>query len=147
MTEAITKFGFHGLWYDALSGELHPPQDPQRRIHTLGRLAYAAVTNGNVQVDPKVRGGVKRVSVYHSPSWADYINMDVFADMAGDIALVDTLYLSDGADNELAIFLRNESTIVVNDRAYTLEPDERLLNARAAITEAAQEFFNHTQRT
>jgi len=47
--------------------------------------------------------------------------VDVFADMAGNVALVDTVFLGHEAIGDFSVFLRDASTIVVNDTAYTLE--------------------------
>jgi hypothetical protein len=55
----------HTYFYDALSGGVQPPSDPEGRTHTLGRLLNATVANG----DKKNRGTHNELHSYR-PSWA-----------------------------------------------------------------------------
>lgn len=57
-----TNFGY---FYDALSGEFHPPTDTERRAHTLGRLLLATYEKGDV-VDPHSHREMRT----YQPSWA-----------------------------------------------------------------------------
>jgi hypothetical protein len=62
------------LFYDALSREFTPLSDPERRSHTLGRLAYAAFVKGDVVTTgfpQQIEGGWSKV---YSPSWAPNVN-------------------------------------------------------------------------
>lgn len=53
------------LFYDALSGEFQPPTDPQRRSHTLARLAVATFTKGE-----EIESDAEQVTLLYKPSWA-----------------------------------------------------------------------------
>ena len=137
---------------EALSGEFRPPSDPQRRKHTLARLAVATFTDGEGEVTST------GVIVRRRPLWAPVVEASVECDRitgtdGSDNLILSALKLRDprlrGAS--LSITFPTELSwhtpeIIVIDSAT----DARLalgLNegpdwTRTLITDAAQRFFD-----
>jgi hypothetical protein len=139
--------------YDALSGEFRPPTDPEKRLHTIGRLAIAAVTKGDYKlIHAEGESDFAPRFIYH-PSWAPHVTVQVDADfisrdhdqmlMSGIDLKSEThrgMYFGDAADS-------SDGVTLVIDRAqetvyYDLALGAELQGARAAATKAAQEFFS-----
>lgn len=146
----------HPLFYDVLAGEFSPPTDPRRRSHTLGRVAYAAYTRGQL-VTGSIEGAIdhftRHPAALHRLSWAP-ANALVSGSACGDngVHMRRLLLTSDRArtfmvEHHLPEGEGDDDTISIVDRAgeqrfdLTSGPDG-LAVARLAITQRAQEFFN-----
>jgi hypothetical protein len=137
--------------YDALSGEFRPPTDPEKRLHTLGRLAIATVTKGQYTLNHEDESFDPLFT--YRPSWAP----DVTAQVTGEyltphlmaIASLDLndesgrgLFVSDETDKSGVVLQIDDSEEPGDGIYYDLALGAELQDARAAVTKAAQEFFS-----
>lgn len=144
----------HHLFYDALSSEFKPPSDPEERLHTLGRLAYATARKGNEDV-----GGFNlyKRSFRYVPSWA--ASCEVTAKYTRKfnetLLTLEDLELAGSENNSLRIealpvgdnpddpeFRFTITDVACNSETYDLELGCKLTVARTALAGVAQEFFN-----
>lgn len=154
------------LFMDALSGGFEPLSDPQGRTHTLGRLAYASFTKGDVVMDGY---DDEHFGVTYEPSWAPGVEATVIckqfsavtypigaANTVQQSAQLESLRLKDAAGAE-ALDLHNATTlsphticrdglvIIRNFREVSQTPlllGDDLNMAQRLATEQAQDFFD-----
>jgi len=148
------RLRFHPLFYDALSGEFQPPSDEEGWLHTLGRLAYASVLKGE-----KDWGSSREYIFRYNPSWAASVIVTAKCYRGFDESLItlSSLLLDGPKPHSLTVgstlviprleeeppeFKLSVANDGVNAETYVLELGEKLNNAKVAVTEAAQEFFN-----
>ncbi|RYX78639.1 hypothetical protein EON76_02865 [bacterium] len=142
---------FHGLFYDALSGEFFPPQDTLKRTHTLGRLAYATALNSLPTVN-EVQTNTFLYEHVYTPTWASGLEVTTSGIVTNNRLLIDTVFLNaDKTGDELVVTGMNEGVVSIknhipNDTMPGLGEHELSLSSiestRLAVTGAAQTFFS-----
>lgn len=152
MSGSLARFTVRPLFYEVLSGEVHPPSDSQRRDHTLGRLAYEAVSEGNAEIIGETDPGY--LLYRYRPSWASHVLATAECDMEeGEWGEVPTqlrsIELSDTTGRTLLVADENfdgpQNAFVgtlESDVRVPLRLDESLSTARITVTAAAQSFFD-----
>lgn len=135
------------LYYDALSGEFTPPEDPLNRQHTLGRLAYATFAKGDI-----VTGSSDQVlCVCYEPSWAPPVASVVECNVevhTGAISVTSLSLLVTGKGpatfSDAEIRRGTRGLLMTNDAGddlLGLRIGDELTHARIRVTQAASEFF------
>ncbi len=146
MASSPLDISFRGNFYPVLSGELHAPQDTERRAFSPGRLAQLALKNGVVAIGPNADVEEGRVTSSYNPPWAQEIGVDVYGDLivkpgTSSMGMIDTLALASPA-GELMVFIDGD-IVNINGGQYRIGPagSDSLLVARAAVTATTQAFF------
>jgi hypothetical protein len=134
------------LFYDAMSGEFIYDQEPEKRRHTLGRLAYATFAKGEITTMTPAHK-----SAEYNPSWAQHVTVGVdFTPRVGfdpndDVNLaLGVLLRSNTTGNGLYVDEHNDVLHIgsATDNYYSLELGKNLTIARQAVAETVQDFFN-----
>ncbi len=142
------------LFYDILSGEFSPPNDPQHMTHTLGRLSVRAYDAGE-RVEPPETGLVlprfiaRPRSYQYTPTWAGTVRVTTVTDdfawgpLLKGIVLenqVNTLAFFNDRDAERCQGLRIQTAGDISFTRLELGPG---LNAiKATVSDIAQNFFD-----
>ena len=153
MIGSLTGFNVRPLFYDALSGEFHPPSDELRRAHTLGRLAYAGVSKGDVDLIDD--GGDPYLQYRYRPSWAPHVLTIANCDMDEEEAptRLTSIELRDSVGR--SVLMADENMYgPQNIHVGTLETDIRLplslgdelAQARLLVARTTQVFFDSAQQ-
>jgi hypothetical protein len=143
---------FDPLFYDALSGEFKPSQDPDGRAHTLGRLALATLTKGGTPYTPCAPHS-RHEAVSYRPSWVSSAHAIVEYDDLRPLDLhVTDVRLMDDNDDENFLFISrtisdDEQWIAKlsaseHETAFILNLSEDMVRTQKSIAEAAQNFFD-----
>ncbi len=139
-------FFVNPLFYDALSGEFTPPTDDKQRQHTLGRLAYASYSKGELTVEDTSPPYLRSLYI---PSWAGHVTVRAdfdFDEKGFQPTTLTGILLQDKAKRSLCVAEDGSiiyiGTVDNGDTRLPLELGEELQTARAAVTQAAQEFFD-----
>jgi hypothetical protein len=143
---------FDPLFYDALSGEFKPPQDPEERTHTLGRLALATLIKGGTPYTPCASHS-RHEAVSYRPSWASSAHAIIEYDDLRPLDLhVTDVRLIDDNDDENFLFVSR--TMSADERwiaklstadlesTFGLELSADMDQTQKSIAEAAQNFFD-----
>lgn len=130
------------LFYDALSGDFHPPTDPDGKAHTLARLSVATVAKGDHEKDGE------EDFYYYRPSWAYDIGASVVCNQigAGNFRLSAVL-VGHHVEDEFSLALFDTkgglgSIVNAENQNYPLGLGDELNNARAFVTASAQQLFD-----
>ena len=158
MSMTPERFFIRPLVYDAMSGEFAPPTDPEKRLHTLGRLALATVTKGKYTLD---RESFDPLFTYR-PSWApdvtaqvriNYLPMHVTGEYLATPMLAITsldltsesgkgLHVSDETGDDGVTLYIDDSEAPNDVIYYDLALGTRLRDAKATVTNAAERLFS-----
>jgi hypothetical protein len=143
---------FDPLFYDALSGEFKPSQDPEGRSHTLGRLALATLTKGGT---PYMRypAHYRHEAVSYRPSWASSVRTIIEYDELRPLDLhVTDIRLIDDKDDENFLFVSRTMSVEEQwiaklsaaevESTFGLELSADMDQTQKSIAEAAQNFFD-----
>ena len=140
------------LFYDALSGNFHPPKDPFGHAHKLSRLIVATTQKGTDSLDRETI--LTNVTYTYLPEWASGVTSKVDAIIPGEqsLAIVAGMHLHDeSGEHSLSVedvvdddghHLRLASELQGIGNYYPLELGKKLHVARLAVANAAQKFFN-----
>lgn len=149
----------HPLFWDALSGEFQAQTDPLFRLHTLGRLAYAACTKGSERRYPNDLLDPQYDACEYSPSWAAGFVVNVLKsapDIRGrkiaftpEIKCVaiykmhnDIGISLDLEEHESGLMLAVNITPYNSGDCYPLALGEPVVKARRVVTLLAEELFS-----
>lgn len=147
MTTARERLLTDPLFYDALSGEFTPPFDAQHQ-RTLGRIAYDCFLNGKHVKDRSVTPPLHFRR--YMPSWARLITAGVEIDTGAygaEAPALSSISLRDATDKHLLLVANEGAKIFIGtlegNMELELELGDKLDQARAAVTDAAQHFFDN----
>ena len=134
------------LFADILSGEFILTNDPERRAHTLGRLAYASLIKGEL-----IQDGEEFAYVY-SPSWASTVDVRprgrvIDIDRSGNGLVMDTLSLGSRSGESLVLGVSPGAGKLHigtpdHDAELELELGPTLAVVKHRVTLEAQNFFD-----
>ncbi len=139
------------LFYEALTGEFKPPSDPEKRVHTLGKITIATFTKGTL-----IRGFSDEwhVGYEYNLSWAPKVHSRVICleDMdhlktnlsqlvlnteSEELTFQDALNNSESESSGIVIVSSGKRIV---ELPLWLGPELEI--AKEAITNSAQSFFN-----
>lgn len=132
------------LFYEALSCEFIPPCSPEGRPHTLGRIASATFSKGQLGYGDRVREAI------YTPSWAPAVRTTI---RLRDGVLTGLLLCDLSEQNPMpwcefeSLCIAEESTIKIAappDRNFTgsLNSEPGMIYAKQVALSTAVEFFN-----
>jgi hypothetical protein len=143
---------FDPLFYDALSGEFKPPQDPEERSHTLGRLALATLIKGGTPYTPCASQS-RHEAVSYRPSWVSSIHSIIeYDDLRPlDLHVTDVRLIDDNDDENFLFVSRTMSadeqwiaklSTAELESTFRLELSADMDQTQKSIAEAAQNFYD-----
>ena len=141
------------LFFSALTGEIRPLIDEQRRTHTLGHLSIATFTQGELTIDPEDE---ELISYVYRPSWAPEVESRVFCETDDNnnpthlVSAELSLPSSERPHHGLCIIDallsdRGRGLIIIDDnddKFMSLHLGDELTAARQAVAQSALDFFD-----
>ena len=136
-------------FYDALSGEFIPQSDPDKRHHTMARLAFKAYAKGEHQSAEIASNGKRMFSRRYEPIWAPGVIATAYAKNDGNACRLLAVGLHAPGDRQLIVQDTSTSNGFSLDIATGTADSVRLNyldefheTTRRAVAEAAKVFFN-----